>query len=279
LPYIYLGAAVVFATAGAGEDRAPYVICKYDPFVGFFRMSASATMLVLGFSFLLVGVFIGRPYCRFLCPYGAILKLCSRVSKRHVRIPPEECIKCKLCEDACPYGAILEPTVEQSAEERLKGRRRLAVLLPVFPLLVAAGAVLGYYLGIPLSRLHPQASLAELVQEAGKGDRHLGDSEPVPFSQADNDKIEAFANTHRPPEELYAEARELHDEFAYAGTWLGAWVGLVVGVKLISLSIRRRRDEYRPDRGNCVSCGRCFWYCPEEHVRLGLIEIGGKAQV
>ena len=37
-------------------------------------------------------------------------------------IPPEECIKCKLCEDACPYGAILEPTVEQSPEERLKGR-------------------------------------------------------------------------------------------------------------------------------------------------------------
>ena len=49
----------------------------------------------------------------------------------------------------------------------------------------------------------------------------------------------------------------------------GAWVGLVVGVKLIHLSIRRRRAEYEPDPANCVSCGRCFWYCPQEQARLG----------
>jgi ferredoxin len=133
-------------------------------------------------------------------------------------------------------------------------------------------------LGIPLSRLHPQAALAELVHE-GPGDVQAATGGQTFLSVADKDKIEAFANTHRPPEELYAETRTLHGEFAYAGAWLGAWVGLVVGVKLISLSIRRRRDEYQPDRGNCVSCGRCFWYCPEEQVRLGLIEIGGKVEV
>jgi NosR/NirI family nitrous oxide reductase transcriptional regulator len=260
LPYVYLGAAVVFATTGVGEDRAPYVICKYDPFVGFFRMSASATMLALGLGFLVLGLFVGRPYCRYLCPYGAILKLCSRVSKRHVRIPPEECIKCKLCEDACPYGAILQPTVEQSPRERLKGRRRLAVLLAVFPLVLSVGAVLGRFSGVALSRLHPRAALAELVA-GGPSD-----------AQADIDKIEAFLNTRQPPEELYAEVRALHDQFAQAGAWLGGWIGLVIGIKLIHLSIRRRRDEYQPDRGNCVSCGRCFWYCPEEQVRLGLIQ-------
>ena len=54
--------------------------------------------------------------------------------------------------------------------------------------------------------------------------------------------------------------------------WLGGWVGLVIGVKLIHLSLRRRRTDYSPDRGGCVSCGRCFWYCPCEQVRLGLIE-------
>jgi len=262
LPYVYLGAAVVFATVGTGDDRAPYLICKYDPFVGFFRLSASAGMLALGLGFLLVGIFIGRPYCRYLCPYGAILKLCSRVSKRQVRIPPEECIKCKLCEDACPYGAILEPTVEQSPRERLRGRRRLAVLLVLFPLLVAVGAVLGYQLGVPLSRLHPRAALAELVRQ--------GDPDAP---QAELDKIAAFDNTREEPERLYNDARALHEQFAHAGAWLGAWIGLVVGVKLIHLSIRRRRDEYQPDRGNCVSCGRCFWYCPEEQVRLGLIPV------
>ena len=57
----------------------------------------------------------------------------------------------------------------------------------------------------------------------------------------------------------------------------GAWIGLVIGVKLIHLSIRRRRTEYEPDRANCVSCGRCFWYCPNEQVRLGLIDVAPAA--
>ena len=37
-------------------------------------------------SLLLVGLFIGRPYCRFLCPNGAILSVLSRFSRRHAVI-------------------------------------------------------------------------------------------------------------------------------------------------------------------------------------------------
>jgi ferredoxin len=51
-------------------------------------------------------------------------------------------------------------------------------------------------------------------------------------------------------------------------------MGLVIGAKLVHLSVRRRRAEFLPDRANCVSCGRCFWYCPSEQVRQGMIEIG-----
>ena len=53
---------------------------------------------------------------------------------------------------------------------------------------------------------------------------------------------------------------------------LGAWTGFVIGVKLLHLSVRRRRDDYQADRAGCVSCGRCYWYCPVEKVRLGLIK-------
>ncbi len=110
LAYVYLGAAVLFAATGTA-----FVICRYDPFVGFFRLSASANMLILGACFLVVGVFVGRPYCRYLCPYGAILGLVSKVSKWHVKITPDICIQCRLCEESCPYGAIREPTVALSA--------------------------------------------------------------------------------------------------------------------------------------------------------------------
>ena len=256
VPYVYLGGAVLYAAT-----RTTFVVCNYDPFVGFFRRSASASMLLFGACFLVIGFFVGRPYCRYLCPYGALLGLCSKVSKRHVRIPPEECIKCRLCEDACPYGAIQTPTVDQTARERLSGRRRLAVLLAIFPVLVAAGAWIGHAMAVPLSRLHPAAALAERIrlEEAGQLEGTI-------------DASDAFRNTGRAAKDLYAQALALHQRFAIAGGWFGAWVGLVVGVKLIHLSIRRRRTEYQPDKANCVSCGRCFWYCPVEQLRLGLIQ-------
>jgi ferredoxin len=55
------------------------------------------------------------------------------------------------------------------------------------------------------------------------------------------------------------------------GGWLfGAWVGLVIGAKLISLSLRRARTDYEPDRGACFACARCFEYCPQELARRGV---------
>ncbi len=260
LAYVYLGLAVLFAATGTA-----FVICEYDPFVGLFRLSASANMLILGGCFLLVGVFIGRPYCRYLCPLGAVFRLISPLSKWHVRIPPEDCINCRLCEDACPYGAIREPTVPQSAEERLKGRRRLLALLVVAPLLMLLCAGLGRMTAVPLAWLDPTVRLAERVSLEQK-------SAAVGNMLAPTDASDAFRTSGRPPEELVGEALQIRSRFRFGATLLGVWVGLVVAGKLIQLSIRRTRQEYEPDKARCVSCGRCFWYCPQEQARQGWIE-------
>ena len=63
VPYAYLGLTVLSVGTGAG-----YLICRFDPFVGMFRQGASFNMFLVGGIFLVAGVFIGRPYCRFLCP-------------------------------------------------------------------------------------------------------------------------------------------------------------------------------------------------------------------
>jgi NosR/NirI family nitrous oxide reductase transcriptional regulator len=263
LAYVYLGLAVTLAATGTA-----FVICRYDPFVAFFRRGGSINMLVFGACFLLLGVFVGRPYCRFLCPYGALLGLLSKASKWHVTIPPNQCINCRLCEDACPYGAIQEPTVDLPPEKRPSARRRLVGLLLLAPLLIGFGAWLGTYLETPLGRLDPTVRLAENVRQQA-GEPTSADDVADEEAKQRNDAVDAFYNTGRPVEELYADAQVRSEILRTAGGWLGAWVGLVLGFKLIHLSVRRRRTGYQPEAVNCVSCGRCFWYCPTEaHVTI-----------
>lgn len=43
---------------------------------------------------------------RYLCPYGTILSLPARLSRRSMVVHPERCSGCGLCLRACPAGAI-----------------------------------------------------------------------------------------------------------------------------------------------------------------------------
>jgi len=251
MAYTYLGAAVLFAAIGNA-----FVICRYDPFVGFFRLSGNWNVLIIGASLLLIGLFIGRPYCRFLCPYGILLRQASRLSKWRVTITPDECVKCRLCEGACPFGAIREPTDDWPQGEYGVAKRRLALLLLLLPVLVAAGGWGGYALKERLARVHPRVRTAERVY-----------SEETGRVEGTTNASNAFRATGRTNEELYQEATAIRERFAIGGALLGGFLGLVAGGKLVALSVRRGRSEYEADRAGCFACGRCYQYCPKQRER------------
>ena len=250
--YVYLGLAVLLAATGSA-----FVICRYDPFVSFFRVTGNANILVLGVCFLVVGIFVARPYCRFVCPYGVILRQLSRLSRWRVTITPDECVKCRLCEDSCPFGAIRKPTADWPAGEYKIAKRRLAGLLLLLPVLVFLGAWLGHAVGPAMSRTNPTVALAERMysEEQGK-------------VEDTTDASTAFRATGKTVAQLYEEASDIRARFGKGSLLFGAFVGLVGGLKLAGASVRRKRTGYEADRASCLACGRCFEYCPREHLRL-----------
>lgn len=258
IPFLFLGAGLIFAATGTG-----FLICRYDPFVPLFRMSGSVFILSIGAAFILIGLFVGRPYCRFLCPYGALLKIASLASKWRVRVTPDYCTQCKLCENSCPFGAMREPS-SGAIEPKLlvPERRRLGWMLLLTLVLIAAGAGLGSKLGVPASKLHPTVQIAERYarQQIDPVQYGVMTPEALSLERAGND-----------PEALLKSAAEIRHRFALACMIFGGWVGLVLGAKLVSLSLRTRRTDFEPDRGACFACARCFRSCPNELVRVGLM--------
>ena len=59
----------------------------------------------------------------------------------------------------------------------------------------------------------------------------------------------------------------IRKKFGIGGWILGCFMGLVIGLKLIALSVWRQRPDYEADRAGCYACGRCFEFCPMEHKR------------
>jgi polyferredoxin len=253
--YIYLGAAVMFAATGSA-----FVICRYDPFVSFFHLSGNLNILILGACFLLVGLFVGRPYCRFFCPYGVLLGQLSRLSKWHVNITPDECVRCRLCEDSCPFGAIRKPTGQGQdwlSRDYSKDKKRLAFLILLLPVLVLLGGWVGFSLKTVTSRMDATVRLAERIY-----------SEENDKAAVTTDASLAFRATGKEIKQLYEDASNIRARFGRSGWVLGGFMGLVIGLKLIGVSVWRRREDYEPDRARCLACGRCFQYCPKERVRL-----------
>ena len=58
-----------------------------------------------------LGVWVYRPFCRFVCPYGVLLGCFSMVAIKRRHIEQTQCVKCGRCEKQCPVQAIIQDPV------------------------------------------------------------------------------------------------------------------------------------------------------------------------
>ncbi|MCW5978301.1 MAG: 4Fe-4S binding protein [Bryobacteraceae bacterium] len=106
LKYILLGLFLyAVGSMSAAAIRAflngPYGVIADVKMLNFFRYLGATAAITIGV-LVLLSFFVQNFWCRYLCPYGALLGLLSRWSPARVRRNPDPCIDCAKCTVACP---------------------------------------------------------------------------------------------------------------------------------------------------------------------------------
>ncbi|MFB3854062.1 MAG: 4Fe-4S binding protein [Vicinamibacterales bacterium] len=106
LKYLLLG-FFLYAIAGMGAEelaafaRSPYGLIADVKMLNFFRAlsTTGATVILV---LVVLSVLVQNFWCRYLCPYGALLGLVALASPSRITRDPERCIDCAKCAKACP---------------------------------------------------------------------------------------------------------------------------------------------------------------------------------
>jgi len=121
LKYILLGLFVWFAGAMTAESiqaflSSPYGLVADVKMLDFFRHMSQTAAIVIGV--LVVGsMLVPNMWCRYLCPYGALMGIAALASPLRIRRVPSACIDCAKCAKACPSNLPVDRLVQiRSAE-------------------------------------------------------------------------------------------------------------------------------------------------------------------
>ncbi len=119
--YLLLGFfAYAVTTMSAASIAAflndPYGLIVDVRMLNFFRfLGGTAAFVLLGF--VVASIFVKNLWCRYLCPYGALMGLVSMLSPLRIHRYETACIDCTKCAKACPSSLPVDKLVQiRSAE-------------------------------------------------------------------------------------------------------------------------------------------------------------------
>ena len=98
--------------AGTLEGGIPLVLLNTGlrSVIGFlFRWKISILVIIVALS-----IFIYRPFCKYICPLGAIYSLFNRFSFYQMHLDKSRCIGCKQCERQCKMGVEITKNINST---------------------------------------------------------------------------------------------------------------------------------------------------------------------
>ena len=121
LKYLLLGffvyaVSTMSAHAIAAFMNSPYGVITDVKMLNFFRFLGETGLIVVG-TLVLASVLVQNFWCRYLCPYGALLGLSSIFSPLRIRRDEVACIDCAKCAKACPSSLPVDKLITIKSAE------------------------------------------------------------------------------------------------------------------------------------------------------------------
>lgn len=103
----YMRYVVLILTVVLTFNAARLIFADFDPYYAmyhFFTDEITIGSLIVLAVVLVSSLFIERPWCKYACPYGAVLGLVGKISIFKIKRKASACNNCTLCDKKCPMN-------------------------------------------------------------------------------------------------------------------------------------------------------------------------------
>ncbi|MBN2658845.1 MAG: 4Fe-4S binding protein [Spirochaetales bacterium] len=232
------------------------IIQPYDPWLAYQHIGTEDLFsryligTVILFASLGLGIFIDRPFCRYLCPMGGFLGIISKMGLTRIRRNRESCIDCGICDRSCPVdlpvskmekvtsaeclacsACVNSCPVENTLEYSLPGKkkRRISVAVVLIGTLAIFAAVIAFTTISGQFVWKTETGLESNVERLLAGPQQIrGDNQPLHIVQifqippaylqdrfsllSEEDFYKSFDELDIDPAEVRAYVNELYEQ-------------------------------------------------------------------
>ncbi|EPR37563.1 4Fe-4S ferredoxin iron-sulfur binding domain-containing protein [Desulfovibrio sp. X2] len=121
LKFIFLALCLSLFLLVGGSNMQGFMMSPFnitaDAHLLLFFLSPSGTVLTVAAALAAVSLVARNAWCRWLCPYGALLGLAAVLGPTRVRREDDACTRCGRCERACPSAIRIREKAEMKGPE------------------------------------------------------------------------------------------------------------------------------------------------------------------